>query len=126
MLKTPDTTGNRDGILHGGPQIVSGQTGQAVVLDGEMNVNTNQWATLAEADHEYELEPLDGTAFNLDHLVTGVGGTPVEPLDRYQVALHPASFEFLLRPFTVGDADPMALSKRRLPDHGGAGNDGGE
>ena len=50
--------------------------------------------------------------------MTGVGGTPVEPLDRSQATLRPVSFAFLLRPFTVGDADPMALSKRRLPDDG--------
>ncbi len=89
-----------------------------VPADGEMNANTNQWANLAEAGHQHELEPLDGVEFNLDHLVTGVGGTPVEPLDRYQVTLRPASFEFLLRPFAAGDADPMSLAKRRLPDGG--------
>ncbi|WP_167768446.1 twin-arginine translocation signal domain-containing protein [Haloarcula amylovorans] len=43
---------------------------------------------------------------------TGVGGTPVKPLEEYRVQPTDASFGFVLRPFSTADAGPRALSKR--------------
>jgi len=84
-------------------------------LDESMNVNTDHWENLDEAAHQHELTESDTVTFDLDHRVTGVGGTPTEPLDEYTVPVDDASFSVVLRP--VGDdADPMALSKRRFPD----------
>ena len=57
----------------------------------------------------------DSVTLDLDHLVSGVGGTPVEPLEQYRVRPTDAAFGFVLRPFSTADADPMALSKRRYP-----------
>ncbi|HMB50491.1 MAG TPA: hypothetical protein VKM69_07495, partial [Natronoarchaeum rubrum] len=75
-----------------------------------------QWANLDEAAHRYELEERGSVGFNLDHRVTGVGGTPTNPIDRYQVAVEPTAFSVVLRPFDPDDADPMALANRTLPD----------
>lgn len=87
-----------------------------VAVDGSMNVNLEQWANLAAAEHQHELEDRGSVAFDLDHAVTGVGGTPREPLDTHQVRPKPTSFAFVLRPFTAADPDPMALAKRQLPE----------
>ncbi|MBV0925806.1 DUF4981 domain-containing protein [Halomicroarcula limicola] len=84
-------------------------------LDESMNVNTDHWANLDDAEYQYELEASDSVAFDLDHLVSGVGGTPVEPLEQYRVQPTDASFGFVIQPFSTADADPMALSKRRYP-----------
>ncbi|QLG29008.1 DUF4981 domain-containing protein [Halorarum halophilum] len=87
--------------------------------DESMNVNLEQWANLAEADYQHELEPRGSVGFDLDHRVSGVGGTPVEPYDEYQVQPEAATFEFHLRPFAAGEADPMDLANRRFPaSHG--------
>ncbi|GCF13506.1 hypothetical protein Harman_14410 [Haloarcula mannanilytica] len=84
-------------------------------LDGSMNVNTDHWANLDEAAHQHDLTESDTVTLDLDHRVTGVGGTPTEPLDKYTVPVDDASFGVVLRP-VGGNADPMALSKRRFPD----------
>ncbi|ESP88012.1 beta-galactosidase small subunit-related protein [Candidatus Halobonum tyrrellensis] len=83
--------------------------------DGATNVALEQWANLADADHQHELEPRGTVGFDLDHLVSGVGGTPTEPYDEYQVQPEPASFAFHLRPFMVGRLDPMDVANRRFP-----------
>ncbi|WP_042665279.1 glycoside hydrolase family 2 [Haloferax sp. ATB1] len=103
------------------------QTRWATLSDGEVsllgtfgeedaNVSLEQWANLAAAEHQYELEDRGSVGFNLDHRVTGLGGTPTEPLDRYQVPVESTAFSVVLRPFDSDDDDPMALANRRLPD----------
>jgi|GEM_PF-1756235 len=84
--------------------------------DEDANVSLEQWANLAEAEHQYELEERGSVGFNLDHRVTGVGGTPTDPIDRYQVEVDSTAFSVVLRPFDPDDADPMALANRTLPD----------
>ncbi|WP_148414597.1 glycoside hydrolase family 2 TIM barrel-domain containing protein [Haloferax sp. KTX1] len=103
------------------------QTRWATLSDGEVsllgtfgeedaNVSLEQWGNLAAAEHQYELEDRGSVGFNLDHRVTGLGGTPTEPLDRYQVPVESTAFSVVLRPFDSDDDDPMALANRRLPD----------
>lgn len=86
-----------------------------VATDTSMNVNLDQYANVAEARHQHELEDRGAVAFDLDHLVSGVGGTPVEPYEEYMVEPQPTSFRFILRPFNVERADPATLANRRLP-----------
>jgi beta-galactosidase len=94
----------------------NGQSGLlGVATDTSMNVNLNQYANLAAARHQHELEDRGTVAFDLDHLVSGVGGTPVEPYEEYTVEPHQTSFTFLLRPFNVGEVDPATLANRRFP-----------
>ncbi|WP_435101283.1 glycoside hydrolase family 2 TIM barrel-domain containing protein [Halarchaeum sp. P4] len=85
-----------------------------VARDDSMNVNLQQWSNLAEAGHQHELEARGSVGFDLDHAVSGVGGTPTEPLDKHLVRPRPMSFGFVLRPFTADD-DPMALAKAQFP-----------
>ena len=81
----------------------------------EMNVNLNRYQNLAEADHVYELKEKEGvTTVHLDHAVTGVGGTPVQPLQQYQVPPEPMTFLFGFRLFESKRIGP--------PEH--ANNDG--
>ncbi|SEW31585.1 beta-galactosidase small subunit-related protein [Natrinema salifodinae] len=87
-----------------------------VAGDTTMNVSLEQWANLDEADHQYELEDRGSVGFNLDHAVTGVGGTPTDPIQRYQVEAEPATFRFVLRPFATGKMDSMDLAAREFPD----------
>nr|WP_115882993.1 glycoside hydrolase family 2 TIM barrel-domain containing protein [Haloferax sp. Atlit-12N] len=102
------------------------QTRWATLSDGEVsllgtfgdedaNVSLEQWANLTAAEHQYELEERGSVGLNLDHRVTGLGGTPTNPLDRYQVPVESTTFSVVLRPFDPNDDDPMALANRRLP-----------
>ena len=87
-----------------------------VAGDTSMNVSLEQWANLDAAAHQYELEDRGSVGFNLDHAVTGVGGTPTDPIDRYQVEAESATFRFVLRPFAIEEADAMDLANRGFPD----------
>lgn len=82
----------------------------------EVNVSAHDVANLDRALFEYQLEERDGVLFNVDHAVTGVGGTPVQTLPEYRVVPDRA-FEFVvgLRPRTEADASTMELSRRTLP-----------
>ena len=86
-----------------------------VAGDGAMNTSLNQYGNLDEADHTYQLEEGESIEFNLDDAVTGVGGTPVEPIDEYQVHTNPTSFRMVLRPFGPDDGDLLALARREFP-----------
>ncbi|MFC7131257.1 hypothetical protein [Haloferax chudinovii] len=112
---SPTDNGNkaqtRWATLSGGDISLLGMFGE-----GDANVSLEQWANLAEAEHQYELEDRGSVEFNLDHRVTGLGGTPTEPIDRYQVPVESTAFGVVLRPFGPDDDDPMALANRRLPD----------
>ncbi len=74
-----------------------------------MNVSCNRFSNLAAADHEYELEDRGSVAVNLDHRVSGVGGTPIAPFEEHQVKPVETSFEVSLLPFDAEAKDPMTL-----------------
>ena len=81
----------------------------------DINVSLNQYENLGEVNYDYQLEEADSLMFNVDHAVTGVGGTPQQPLGEYQVKPVPMSFVIGFRPFDTGETDPDALDKRRVP-----------
>jgi beta-galactosidase len=81
------------------------------------NVSVSHYSTdnLTRANQRFQLAPGDGITVNIDHAVTGVGGTPVPTLPKYRVM--PGVYEYLicLRAFSKEAGSPMELSKRRLP-----------
>jgi|GEM_PF-2916360 len=82
----------------------------------DLNVSAHDVANLDRALFDYQLEERDGVLFNLDHAVSGVGGTPVQALPEYRV-VPDSPFEFVvgIRPRTADDAAPDELARRRLP-----------
>jgi len=83
-------------------------------IEGTIDVNLAQWANLGEADHEHELEPRGSVGFDLDHEVSGLGGTPRKPSERFYTKPEETAFEVLLRPFAAAE-DAMAVARRPLP-----------
>lgn len=89
------------------------ESGLLAVSEEPMNVSFNRFSNLAAAEHEYELEDRGSVALNLDHRVSGVGGTPVDPFEEHQVQPVETSFEVRLRPFDAESEDPMAIAHHR-------------
>ncbi|ELZ05976.1 beta-galactosidase small subunit [Natrialba asiatica] len=95
-------------------------TGRGVGLDAfgypQVNVSAHDVANLDRARFEYQLESRDGVVCNVDHAVTGVGGTPVQARSEHRV-VPDGPFEFVVgfRPRVGEDPSPMELSRRRLP-----------
>ncbi|AHG01421.1 hypothetical protein HALLA_03270 (plasmid) [Halostagnicola larsenii XH-48] len=76
-----------------------GTTGLAAAGSSPLNVSVAQYENLAEADYQYELRERDSIGFNLDHAVTGVGGTPVPTPEAYRVEPEETEFSVTVCPF---------------------------
>ncbi|WP_248907382.1 beta-galactosidase small subunit [Halocatena marina] len=111
----PQDYGNKSDVRWA--TLTDGSDGVAVFGHSSLNVSTHHIApeNLDRALFTYQLEDSDAVTLNLDHAVTGVGGTPIQTLPEYRVVPDgPFSFVVGLRPIT-GDESPMALSRRTLP-----------
>jgi beta-galactosidase len=65
---------------------------------------------LARAWYRPQLSPQAGITLNLDHRVSGVGGTAVSVLTAYRVFPQPYTYSIRLRPFRAGET-PRSLAR---------------
>ncbi|WP_227356618.1 beta galactosidase jelly roll domain-containing protein [Haladaptatus salinisoli] len=97
--------------------LTDGSGGLAAFGHPSLNVSAHHISpeNLDRALFDYQIEDGDAVTLNLDHAVTGVGGTPIQTLPEYRV-VPDDSFSFVvgLRPLT-DEESPMALSRRNLP-----------
>jgi beta-galactosidase len=79
-----------------------------------LNVSAHHFTTenLTEARHTYELERQDEITLNLDYRQAGLGSASCGPGTRNEYLLRPEPVQFSvrLRPFSVQDESPMAMS----------------
>lgn len=89
--------------------------GLAVAGRSLLNVSVEASRNPDRATHRYQLQDRDGVRLNVDHAVTGVGGTPVgaRPDNRVDPA---KNYEYLVRfrPVAPGE-DPPATGTEDLP-----------
>ncbi len=80
-----------------------------------MNVSLDRFENLERAVYDFQLREKDTLTLNIDHQVTGVGGTPINVRPRYRT--YPREYEYTvrLRPFSTKEEDPMELSHQVLP-----------
>lgn len=95
--------------------LTDGNSGLLAFGRSTLNVSLEQYTNLNTADYQYELEERDSIGFNLDHAVTGVGGTPVATPTEYQVQPETTEFTVTLCPITDGD-DPMRVANRTIEE----------
>lgn len=81
---------------------VSGESGVGVVFysDQLMNVAVDPYENLDTAWYPYQLRRSSTPVLNIDHRVTGVGGTPVTAREEYRTYPTNYSYSLLLRPFS--------------------------
>jgi beta-galactosidase len=73
--------------------------GLAVHSDHLMNVAINPYTNLETSWYPYQLERSKNPVLNIDHRVTGVGGTPVTARARYRTYPQEYSYSIFFRPF---------------------------
>jgi beta-galactosidase len=73
--------------------------GLAFYSDHLMNVAINPYTNLETSWYPYQLERSDRPVLNIDHRVTGVGGTPVTARARYRTYPQEYSYSIYFRPF---------------------------
>ncbi len=80
-----------------------------------LNVSAQHYGTgnLSRAWYPFQLTPQGGVTLNLDHRVSGVGGTAVSVLKEYQTFPQPYEYAVRLRPYRAGEA-PRELARQRL------------
>jgi hypothetical protein len=111
----PQENGNKTGVRW---VALTGGSGVGLLAVGQplLNVSAHRYTTadLAEARHTYELEPRDEITLNLDYGQAGLGSASCGPgtRDEYLLRPEPVQFSVRLRPFSVQDESPMALSKQ--------------
>jgi beta-galactosidase len=67
--------------------------------------------------HTTDVKPRDFVTLNLDYKQMGVGGDTswgARPHDEYRLPAREYSYVFRLRPFSLGEDDPMALSREKF------------
>jgi beta-galactosidase len=74
-------------------------SGDGLFVTGEslLNVSVHKFSTdnLSRALYPYQLVRQEGVTLNIDHRVSGVGGTPIKTLKRYRV--EPGDFAYTIR-----------------------------
>jgi hypothetical protein len=111
----PQAYGNKTDVRWA--TLMSDDIGLAAFAHPDMHVSVRHMSpeNLDRTKFNYQLRDQDGVTLNVDHAITGVGGTPVQTLPEYQVdADEPFEFVFGFRPVTE-DVSPMELSQRTLP-----------
>jgi len=80
---------------------------------GLLNVSAQHFGTdnLSRAWYPFQLTPQGGITLNLDHRVSGVGGTAVSVLNEYQTLPQPYEYTVRLRPYRAGER-PKELSRQ--------------
>ncbi|MCP5117413.1 MAG: DUF4981 domain-containing protein, partial [bacterium] len=75
------------------------------------NVSVHEYSNLDRTVYPFQLKKGDALTLNIDHRVTGLGGTPVTARPEHRT--HPDFYDYQirLRPLAAGD-DPLALSKQ--------------
>ena len=89
--------------------------GLAVLSMPEMNVSVTHYTNLDRALYAFQLQKADKVIFNIDHSITGVGGTPVPTRPRYRT--YPQHYRYTIRfkPFSSHQTSPVQLSREVVP-----------
>lgn len=94
----PQDFDNRTDVRWGKITDVWGR-GLAFWGDHLMNVAVNPYTNLQNAWYPYQLERAETPVLNIDHMVTGVGGTPVTARERYRTYPREYSYSLFFLPF---------------------------
>jgi beta-galactosidase len=94
---------------------VSNARGVGLLAVGEerLEVSAQHFGTenLSRAWYPFQLVPQGGVTLNLDHRVSGVGGTAVSVLKEFQTFPQPYEYRLRLRPYRGGEA-PRELARQ--------------
>ena len=88
------------------------RSGLLIVADETMNVSVNPYSNLQHAWYPYDLKRAERVTLNIDHKVTGVGGTPIQVQAPYRT--YPDRYVYRLRLRPVSATDDVAEMGRQV------------
>jgi len=81
----------------------------------DLSAQIHDTDNLARAVYPFQLRPTGAVTLNLDHAVSGVGGTAISVLDKYRVFPGPYRYTVRLRPFQASREGPRSLYAQGMP-----------
>jgi beta-galactosidase len=81
----------------------------------EVSVYPVTTENLSRALYPFQLKTGETITVNIDHRVSGVGGTPVSTLPKYRVLPQEYGYVVRLRPFDMKTVDPADLGRQSIP-----------
>jgi beta-galactosidase len=86
-------------------------TGLAFFSDNLMNVSIDPYANLASAWYPYQLKRKENITLNIDHRVSGIGGTPITVRHPYRTFPGEYHYRLRIRPYDDSLDDLMEMGR---------------
>jgi beta-galactosidase len=111
----PQTHGNKTDVRWAALVDASGD-GLFVAGKSHLNVSASAYSTdnLTRALYPFQLVRQDGVTLNIDHRMSGVGGTPIKTLKKYRVLPGQYNYTIRLRPFSSREISAEELYRQNL------------
>ncbi len=85
--------------------------GLAFFADDLMNISINPYTNLESTWYPYQLRRSDRVTLNIDHRVSGVGGTPITVRHAYRTYPDEYHYRIRIKPFDPLKIDPVELGR---------------
>jgi len=109
----PQEHGNRTDVRWAA---LTNEEGLGLYISGDalLNVSARTFSTdnLTRAQYPFQLKDQEGTTVNMDHKVSGVGGTPVKTLEKYRVMPEAYQYTIHLCPFDQSEREPKSIYRQ--------------
>ena len=94
--------------------VVTHESGNGLAFIGEdlMNVSINPYENLETAWYPFQLKRTNEVTLNIDHRVSGVGGTPITVRHAYRTYPDEYQYRIRIKPFDTGQTDPVQLARQ--------------
>lgn len=94
--------------------VVTHESGNGLAFIGEdlMNVSINPYENLESAWYPFQLKRTNKVTLNIDHRVSGVGGTPITVRHAYRTYPDKYQYRIRIKPFDTDQIDPEQLARQ--------------
>jgi beta-galactosidase len=108
----PQEFGNHTDVRWAAVTHESGK-GLVFISDAPMNVSINPYSNLESAWYPYQLKRKEMVTLNIDHRVSGVGGTPITVRHAYRTYPDEYQYRVRIKPFDTNENYPVELGRER-------------
>ncbi|KPK84994.1 MAG: hypothetical protein AMS27_08525 [Bacteroides sp. SM23_62_1] len=109
----PQEFGNHTDVKWAAVTHESGK-GIAFMSDYPLNISINPYSNLESAWYPYQLKRKENVTLNIDHRVSGVGGTPITVRHAYRTYPDECQYRVRIAPFDSSRTDPVELGREGM------------
>lgn len=112
----PQDHGNRSDVRWVALESTDGSLGLVVSGEEVFHFSVDPFENLDRAVYAFQLKRKRGVTLQVDHRVTGVGGTPINVRPRYRTYPEEYRYRLRLRAYDPRRENPLELGRRTLPE----------